>query len=58
MQAKAEVLFNQALQLDPLNPELQLRAVHFTSEKKIPLKEIAIFLLGVLITLILNNIFF
>lgn len=58
MQAKAEVLFNQALQLDPLNPELQLRAVHFVSEKKIPLKEIAIFLLGVLVTIILNNIFF
>ncbi len=58
MQAKAELLFNQALQLDPLNPELQLRAVHFVSEKKLPLKEIAIFLLGVLVTIILNNIFF
>lgn len=58
MQSKAEALFSQALEIDPLNPELQLKAVQFVPEKKIPLKEIALFLAGVLFSLILTQIFF
>ncbi len=57
MSAKAEVYFKQALQLDPLNPDLQLSAVHFISEKKIPIKELVIFLAGFLLAIIFSRIF-